>query len=151
MIVVADHRVAGQIVHAEHPLGASNVSALYHTGIAGGGNQRGNFQRGVQNRGDGCPVRAGGCDKPHGFASGGNGHHTLLDAGVCAFVYGKGAFPVVGIPGNDVGGNQIVVLVLTRQLQQFPEPLIFPLISVGGSGVVLHGGDFCFQFLVFRL
>ena len=55
-LIVPDHSICGQVVHPEHSLRASGVSALHHTGIAGGGDVGAHLQGRVQHRGDCGPV-----------------------------------------------------------------------------------------------
>ena len=64
---------------------------------------------------------------------------------------GERVFPVAGIPADDIGGDELIVLVLLGQAQQLTHFLILPLQRIGGADLVFHRGNALFQVLVFRL
>ena len=60
------------------------------------------------------------------------------DPGPGALVDGKGAGPVVGVPGDDIGRSQGKILPLLLQLRQLPQALIFPQERICHTRIVFY-------------
>ena len=127
-----------------------DIAAANHAVIAGGGDGAGNFQGGVQNGGDLGVVDTHVGDQTHHFAVFRHGAHIPLNAGVGTPVDGQGVFPVAGVPADDVGIHQLVVLMGFQQFHALAQALVLTGDGFGLTGGVLHFGNLLFQYLVFR-
>ena len=127
LIIVAQDGLRRQIVHAQTAGVAGGVSALHHAGVTGGGNAGADLQRGVQNRRDLRPVPSDLRDQPDDLTVFRDDDHAGVKAGVRALANGKGALPVGGVPGNHIGGAELVVLVFLAQTQQLAQAFVFAL------------------------
>ena len=148
LVVVADDGVCRQVIHPKAVGAVALVRALDNAVIAGGRKCRGDLQGGIQDRRHRGPVCSDLCHQANNLALLRRDAHILGNAGIFPLADGERALPARGIPRDDVGLVEAIVLVLLLQAEQLLQALVFALQGVGRADLVLHGADLTAQIVV---